>query len=129
MFDIKVSSQHKKEKKKFVFDKINSLYGKYDYQKEFSFNIHDLKNIKMDFSLESIYNPVPFIGTYIERVINDNDVENEFEESEKTRHNLSAIVVVSISFAFPTCFRYSIRLDSCCNQLYAMLGIWCLQWV
>ena len=83
MFDIKVSSQHKKEKKKFVFDKINSLYGKYDYQKEFSFNIHDLKNIKMDFSLESIYNPVPFIGRYIERVINDNDVENEFEESEK----------------------------------------------
>jgi hypothetical protein len=83
IFDIKVSSQHKKEKKKFVFDKINSLYGKYDYQKEFSFNIHDLKNIKMDFSLESIYNPVPFIGRYIERVINDNDVENEFEESEK----------------------------------------------
>ena len=61
----------------------NSNMNAFNFDKEFKTNLKDLKNIKVNFKIDDLNSEVPFIGTYLNSVLDDADIENELSENEK----------------------------------------------
>ena len=59
---------------------LNSLFN---FTKEFNVDMKELKNIKVNFEIESIFNEVPFIGTFLEKVLSDADPSMEIDEKSR----------------------------------------------
>ena len=70
------------KRKKIVVDgcPLNSLFN---FEKEFSIDMNDIYNININFEIESIFNQVPFIGTFVEKVLSDSDPTMEIEEKQR----------------------------------------------
>ena len=61
----------------------NSNMNAFNFDEKFKTNLIDIKNIKVNFKIDNLNSEVPFIGTYLNAVLDDADVENELLENEK----------------------------------------------
>ena len=70
------------KRKKIVVDgcPLNNLFN---FEKEFNIDMNDIYNININFEIESIFNQVPFIGTFVEKVLSDADPTLEIEEKQR----------------------------------------------
>lgn len=70
------------KRKKIVVEccPLNSLYN---FEKEFNIDMNEINNIKVNFEIESIFNQVPFIGTFTEKVFSDADPTMEIDEKQR----------------------------------------------